>query len=236
MAQLQQQAQAALQQQAQPTASELKFNAALLQAAADDIALQAGSTASSTASSSGTNGQQSAAIGTTTATQATQATHQAATQTAARHLNAYVPVGEQVGVQIKKGVAEGLDKISIKLDPGNLGKVEIKLEIGHDGRLQAVIAADKPETLQLLQQDVKNLEQSLRDAGLKTDQQSLSFTLRDQSQANEGRDGNGAGNGRHQNRGGDEYAETGANTDPAQLAAANAQRAATARGGLDIRI
>lgn len=230
-AQLQQQAQAALQQ-AQPATSELKFNAALLQAAADDIAVQAGSTASS----SGTSGQQSAAIGATTATQATQATHQAATQTAARHLNAYVPVGEQVGVQIKKGVAEGLDKISIKLDPGNLGKVEIKLEIGHDGRLQAVIAADKPETLQLLQQDVKNLEQSLRDAGLKTDQQSLNFTLRDQSQANEGRDGNGAGNGRHQNRGGDEYAETGANTDPAQLAAANAQRAATARGGLDIRI
>ena len=233
MAQLQQQAQAALQQQSQPTASELKFNAALLQAAADDIAVQAGSTASS---NSGTSGQQSAAIGATTATQATQATHQAATQTAARHLNAYVPVGEQVGVQIKKGVAEGLDKISIKLDPGNLGKVEIKLEIGHDGRLQAVIAADKPETLQLLQQDVKNLEQSLRDAGLKTDQQSLSFTLRDQNQANEGRDGNGAGNGRYQNRGGDEYAETGANTDPAQLAAANAQRAAAARGGLDIRI
>lgn len=232
MAQLQQQTQAALQQQAQPTTSELKFNAALLQAAADDIALQAGSTASN----SGTSGQQASAIGSTTATQATQATHQAATQTAARHLNAYVPVGEQVGVQIKKGVAEGLDKISIKLDPGNLGKVEIKLEIGHDGRLQAVIAADKPETLQLLQQDVKNLEQSLRDAGLKTDQQSLNFTLRDQSQANEGRDGNGAGNGRHQNRGGDEYAETGANTDPAQLAAANAQRAATARGGLDIRI
>ncbi|MBS4046697.1 MAG: flagellar hook-length control protein FliK [Alphaproteobacteria bacterium] len=233
MAQLQQQTQAALQQQSQPTAQDLKFNAALLQAAADDIALQGGNTASS---NNGQTLQQSAAVGATTTTQAAQATHQAATQTAARHLNAYVPVGEQVGVQIKKGVAEGIDKISIRLDPGNLGKVEIKLEIGHDGRLQAVIAADKPETLQLLQQDVKNLEQSLRDAGLKTDQQSLNFTLRDQGQANEGRNGNGAGNGRYQNRGGDEYAETGANTDPAQLAAANAQRAAAARGGLDLRI
>jgi len=233
MAQLQQQAQAALQQ-AQPATQDLKFNAMLLQAAGDDIALQnSGNTASS---ANGQTLQQSAAVGATTATQAAQATHQAATQTAARHLNAYVPVGEQVGVQIKKGVAEGIDKISIRLDPGNLGKVEIKLEIGHDGRLQAVIAADKPETLQLLQQDVKNLEQSLRDAGLKTDQQSLNFTLRDQGQANEGRNGNGAGNGRYQNRGGDEYAETGANTDPAQLAAANAQRAAAARGGLDLRI
>jgi flagellar hook-length control protein FliK len=225
------------QQQAQtapqPATQDLKFNAALLQAAADDIALQSGST---TASSNGQS-QQTAAIGATSATQATSSVHQtAATQTAARHLNAYVPVGEQVGVQIKKGVADGLDKISIKLDPGNLGKVEIKLEIGHDGRLQAVIAADKPETLQLLQQDVKNLEQSLRDSGLKTDQQSLSFTLRDQSQAGEGRDGNGNGNGRQRHRSGDDYAETGAQTDPAQLAAANAQRAAAARGGLDIRI
>lgn len=232
MAQLQQQAQAALQQTQQAT-PELKFNAALLQAA-DDMALQAGS---STGNTNGHSSHQTAAIGSTTATQVAQSAHQtAATQTAARHLNAYVPVGEQVGVQIKKGVAEGLDKISIKLDPGNLGKVEIKLEIGHDGRLQAVIAADKPETLQLLQQDVKNLEQSLRDAGLKTDQQSLNFTLRDQSQAGEGRDGNGAGNGRQRNRGGDEYADTGMAADPAQLAAANAQRAAAARGGLDIRI
>jgi len=226
---MQQQAQTAQQ----PATQDLKFNAALLQAAGDDIALQSGSTAGSS------NGQtqQTAAIGATSATPATSSVHHtAATQTAARHLNAYVPVGEQVGVQIKKGVADGLDKISIKLDPGNLGKVEIKLEIGHDGRLQAVIAADKPETLQLLQQDVKNLEQSLRDSGLKTDQQSLSFTLRDQSQAGEGRDGNGNGNGRQRNRGGDDYADTGAQTDPVQLAAANAQRAAAARGGLDIRI
>lgn len=230
---LQQQVQAA-QQQAQAATPELKFNAALLQAAGDDIALQAGGT---TGGVQGQSQHQTTAIGATSAMPATNSAHQtAATQTAARHLNAYVPVGEQVGVQIRKGVADGLDKISIKLDPGNLGKVEIKLEIGHDGRLQAVIAADKPETLQLLQQDVKNLEQSLRDSGLKTDQQSLSFTLRDQNQAGEGRDGHGAGNGRQRNRGGDEYAETGAQTDPAQLAAANAQRVAAARGGLDLRI
>lgn len=223
---LQQQAQAA----PQPAIPDVKFNAALLQTAADDVALTGGTTGSS---NSGQSLQQTAAIGATSATQATQSAHQT-TQTAARHLAAYVPVGEQVGVQIRKGVAEGLDKISIKLDPGNLGKVEIKLEIGHDGRLQAVIAADKPETLQLLQQDVKHLEQSLRDSGLKTDQQSLSFQLRDQNEAGEGR--NGEGNGRQRNRGGEEYAETGATTDPAQLAAANAQRAAAARGGLDLRI
>lgn len=232
---LQQQAQQA--QVVQQNATELKFNTALLQAAAADAQLQAASGNTASAGNAGQSGQQQVApMSATGNTPATQATQQAAAQTTARHLNTYVPAGEQVAVQIKKGVAEGVDKISIKLDPGNLGKVEIKLEIGHDGRLTAIVAADKPETLQLLQQDVKNLEQSLRDSGLKTDQQSLSFTLRDQGQGNDGRDGQGGGYGRQRGRGGDEYADAGMNTDPAQLAAANAQRAAAARGGLDIKI
>src|SRR3546814_20961308 len=90
--------------------------------------------------------------------------------------------------------------MSIKLDPVNLGKVEVKLEVGHDGRLTAVISADKPETLQMLQHGAHNLEQSLRDAGLKTDPGSMNFTLPDQGQAgaggtgDDGRGGQG-GNG-----------------------------------------
>lgn len=169
-------------------------------------------------------------------TPAPQAAQQAHVQFAGRQLGAFVPAGEQVAVQIKRGAAEGLDKISIKLDPGNLGKVEVKMEVGHDGRLTAVIAADKPDTLAMLQRDAASLEQALRDAGLKTASDSLNFTLRDQSQAGEGRDGRG-NDGRQRGLAGDEVAEGGAHIDtPAQLAAANAQRAAAARGGLDIRI
>lgn len=165
---------------------------------------------------------------------ASQATQQAATQTAARHLAGYVPAGEQVAVQIKRGIGEGLDKISIRLDPGGLGKVDVKMEVGHDGKLMAVIAAEKPETLAMLQRDVQNLEQSLRDVGLKTSTDSLSFQLRDQNQAADGRDSQAGG--RQRGRAHDEYAGTGEATDPAALAAANAQHAASARGGLDIRI
>ncbi|WP_341899214.1 flagellar hook-length control protein FliK [Ferrovibrio terrae] len=230
---LQQQAQAA-QTPAQPAIPELKFNAALLQANAE-AQLQSNTSTTTTSNNSSQSNQQAMSVSASSAP-ATQATQHTAAQTAARHLNPYIPAGEQVAVQIKKGVAEGADKISIKLDPGNLGKVEIKLEIGHDGRLMAVISADKPDTLLMLQRDASQLEQSLRDSGLKTDQQSLSFTLRDQGQDNNGRDGNGGGNGRNRGRGGDEYAETGLKTDPAQVAANNAQRAAAARGGLDIRI
>jgi len=230
---LQQQAQAQVPQQ--PVAADAKFAAALQSQLINDASLQAN--AAPVQSAPAHIVQQQAAIAATPASQATQASQHATNQTLARNLNAYIPAGEQVAVQIKKGAAEGIDKISIRLDPGNLGNVEIKMEVGHDGRLMAVIAADKPETLQMLQKDAASLEQSLRDAGLKTDQQSLSFSLRDQNQAQAGRDGRegGAGYGRQRNRGADEYAETG-RIDPAQVAAAQAQRAAAARGGLDIKI
>jgi flagellar hook-length control protein FliK len=164
-----------------------------------------------------------------------QAVQHATTQTLARQLGVHIPAGEQVAVQIKKGASEGADKISIKLDPGSLGKVEVKLEVGHDGKLLAVIAADKPETLAMLQRDSQQLEQSLRDAGLKTDSNSLSFSLREQGQNGDGRDGQGNA-GRQRGRGHEEYAETGYVIDAAAQAASNAQRAAAARGGLDIRI
>lgn len=230
---LQQQAQAQLQQQ--PVGADVKF-AATLQSQLVTDAPQPLNPAAVQASPSHLASQ--AVTGAAApATQATQASHTAQQQTLARNLNAYIPAGEQVAVQIKKGAAEGIDKISIRLDPGNLGNVEIKMEVGHDGRLMAVIAADKPETLQMLQKDAASLEQSLRDAGLKTDQQSLSFSLRDQNQAQsgrEGRDGNGYGRQRA-GRGTDEYADAG-RIDPAQVAAAQAQRAAAARGGLDIKI
>lgn len=230
---LQQQAQAQVQQQ--PVGADVKFAATLQSQLVTDApqplnpaAVQASPSHLATQAVSGASAP---------AAQASQASHAAQQQTLARNLNAYIPAGEQVAVQIKKGAAEGIDKISIRLDPGNLGNVEIKMEVGHDGRLMAVIAADKPETLQMLQKDAASLEQSLRDAGLKTDQQSLSFSLRDQNQAQsgrEGRDGNGYGRQRG-GRGADEYADAG-RIDPAQAAAAQAQRAAAARGGLDIKI
>lgn len=166
-------------------------------------------------------------------TAASQAAHGAAhlpQAQAARHMGAWLPPGEQVAVQVKRAVAEGVDSISIKLDPGDLGKVEVKMEVGQDGRLLAVIAVDKPETLLLLQKDAGTLEQSLRDAGLKTSSDSLSFSLRDQSGAEDGRQGR-----RGSGRGGNEYGDAANANDPQSLAASAAQRAA-ARGGLDIRI
>ena len=89
---------------------------------------------------------------------------------------------EQVAVQIKKAIGEGADKINIKLQPANLGKVEVRMEIGKDGVLTANVIAEKPETLELLQRDVRGLEKVLQEGGLKTDTQSFNFSLKEQAQ------------------------------------------------------
>lgn len=89
---------------------------------------------------------------------------------------------EQVALQIKKAISAGIDKINIKLNPAHLGKVEVRMEIARDGQLSATVLADRPETLELLQRDIRGLERALQDGGLKTDSQSFNFSLKDQAQ------------------------------------------------------
>tara|TARA_B100000212_G_scaffold232118_1_gene176445 strand:+ start:338 stop:2674 length:2337 start_codon:yes stop_codon:yes gene_type:complete len=94
------------------------------------------------------------------------------------------PTTNQVFVQLTKAVQNGQNKITVQLRPEELGRVEVKLDIGGDGRVKAMVMADKPETLDLLQKDSRVLERALQEAGLKTDNNSLSFNL-------QGKEGNG---------------------------------------------
>ena len=94
------------------------------------------------------------------------------------------PATNQVFVQLTKAVQNGQNKITVQLRPEELGRVEVKLDIAGDGRVKAMVMADKPETLDLLQKDSRVLERALQEAGLKTDNNSLSFNLH-------GKEGNG---------------------------------------------
>ena len=87
------------------------------------------------------------------------------------------PPANQVSVQISKAIKNGDSQIRLQLKPEDLGKVEVKLDITADGRAKALILVEKPETLDLLQRDLRTLDRALQDAGLKTDQNSLTFTL-----------------------------------------------------------
>ena len=88
------------------------------------------------------------------------------------------PVTEQVAVQILSAARAGFERISVELQPANLGRVDVELTIAADGRVQAVVTADKSETLDLLQRDAKGLERALQDAGLDADANSLEYSLR----------------------------------------------------------
>ena len=85
---------------------------------------------------------------------------------------------EQVAVQIHKAAAKGMDRVSIQLKPAELGRVEVHMDMRADHRTAVTVVVERPETLDLLQRDVRGLEQSLRDAGLKTDGGTLQFSLR----------------------------------------------------------
>lgn len=92
------------------------------------------------------------------------------------------PAAEQVQLQIKHAVRDGVDRISIRLEPGELGRVDVRIEVKADGASQLHITADKQETLDMLQRDAKELHRALQQAGLKTDEQAMQFDLRQQSQ------------------------------------------------------
>lgn len=100
------------------------------------------------------------------------------------------PAAEQVVLQVQRAVRDGVDRLTMQLKPASLGRVDIQMEVGFDGRLQAVISAERPETLNLLQRDARALTDALNDAGLQTDNGSLSFNLRGESGEHGGGDGN----------------------------------------------
>ena len=105
------------------------------------------------------------------------------------------PAAEQVVLQLRKAVANGVDRMTVQLKPATLGRVDVQMEVGHDGRVQAVISAERPETLHLLQRDARTLTTALTDAGLQADSGSLSFNLRGQTGDQAGGDGQPSSDG-----------------------------------------
>jgi flagellar hook-length control protein FliK len=141
-----------------------------------------------------------------------------------------VPV-HAVAVAIAARASAGSTRFDIKLDPAELGRIEVSLTLDREGRVKSKIVAEKPETLELLQRDQRNLERTLNQAGLNTSEGSVEFSLKDQGQSGAERDQSQSGQRHWQG-----YVE-GTEAQPApQASAANYARLAAARGGVDIRI
>jgi flagellar hook-length control protein FliK len=195
---------------------------------------------SSVASASNSaNANQASPIGPAGQASGTQNANNAQATQAAQAPKLPIPpqkIAEQISVQIEKAAKDGLDKISIQLNPEELGRVDIKLEIGRDGKVSASIVVDRPDTLEAIQKEAKSLEKALESAGLKSDAGSLNFSLR--GNENQQRQAEREGRGKSQQ---DEFADNlslGTNDDDVEIVnlLASRSRAAAARSGVDVNI
>ncbi len=135
-----------------------------------------------------------------------------------------------IALQIARNVQKGINRFDIRLDPPELGRIDVRMEVQRDGHVAAHLTVESAQTLDLLQRDQRALQQALTDAGLQTNSDSLSFSLRDQNMGGgaQGSAGNGGGSG-----GGSEIA-------PIEETAASSTQIynlnLSASGGVDIRV
>jgi flagellar hook-length control protein FliK len=95
-----------------------------------------------------------------------------------------------LAVEIAAHAQSGKNRFEIRLDPPELGRIDVRLDVDNDGQVTSHLRVDRVETLDLLRRDAPALERALQQAGLKTSDSGLQFSLRDQSfsQQNQSRD------------------------------------------------
>src|SRR5262249_56648058 len=91
-----------------------------------------------------------------------------------------VPVAG-VGVEMAARVQAGTNRFEIRLDPPELGRIDVRLDVDRQGQVTSRLVVEKPETLDMLRREAPQLERALEQAGFKTGDSGLQFSLRDQS-------------------------------------------------------
>jgi flagellar hook-length control protein FliK len=86
-----------------------------------------------------------------------------------------------IAIEIAGKAMAGKNRFEIRLDPPELGRIEVRLDVDRDGNVTSRLTVDRADTLDLLRRDASGLERALQDAGLKTADNGLQFSLRDQS-------------------------------------------------------
>jgi flagellar hook-length control protein FliK len=93
-----------------------------------------------------------------------------------------------LAVEIAARAQAGQSRFEIRLDPPELGRIDVRLDIDSSGQVTSRLVVERADTLEHLRRDAAGLERALQDAGLKTGENGLQFSLRDQGFA--GRDDN----------------------------------------------
>jgi flagellar hook-length control protein FliK len=157
---------------------------------------------------------------------ATAASAAALTVTAAT--NGAVPLNG-LALQIAVSAQSGKSRFEIRLDPADLGRIDVRIDVDSNGQVTSHLTVEKPETLSMLRQDAPQLQRALDDAGLKTGDGGLQFSLRDQSSS-------GQNNGNETSRNAQRLVISDETTLPASVAGRSYGRVLGSSSGVDIRV
>jgi flagellar hook-length control protein FliK len=86
-----------------------------------------------------------------------------------------------LALEIAASAKNGKSSFEIRLDPADLGRIDVRIDVDRNGQMTSHLTVEKPETLSMLQQDAPQLQRALDNAGFKTGDGGLQFSLRDQS-------------------------------------------------------
>jgi flagellar hook-length control protein FliK len=86
-----------------------------------------------------------------------------------------------LAVEIAAQALAGKNRFEIRLDPPELGRIDVRLDIDRDGNVSSRLVVERVETLDMLRRDAPQLERALQQAGLKTSDNALEFSLRHQT-------------------------------------------------------
>jgi flagellar hook-length control protein FliK len=100
--------------------------------------------------------------------------------TAMAATSAAVPLSG-LALEIAASAKNGKSSFEIRLDPAELGRIDVRIDVDRNGQMTSHLTVEKPETLSMLQQDAPQLQRALDNAGFKTADGGLQFSLRDQS-------------------------------------------------------
>lgn len=88
-------------------------------------------------------------------------------------------VAVQVATEVASNAGARRSRFEVRLDPGELGRVDVRLDFAQDGRLATRLIVERPETLDMLRNDARELSRTLEQAGFQLGQGGLSFQLKD---------------------------------------------------------
>jgi flagellar hook-length control protein FliK len=134
-----------------------------------------------------------------------------------------------LAVEIASSALNGKSSFQIRLDPAELGRIDVRMDVDRHGQVTSHLTVERPETLAMLRQDAPQLQRALQDAGLKTSDSGLQFSLRDQSSSGQNQ---GDQSGRNSQR----VIISEEDAIPAMAAQRSYGRMLGASGGVDIRI